>query len=266
MRYPAIVQLACVMIAALALAGCNADGSLDPDAFGGVLKPPPTPAQAVQMCFDRDDADNRREGINWLSASPFGGEDDYVELYRLFFNDPDASVRAAAGKAIGMHGTPDDANLLIVLLKDDSAYTRWQAARALRQLHNPAAATPLTELLSDQNELDSDVRQAAAEALGQYATDAVFNALVRTLEDRNYAVVAAAHGSLVTLTGHDAGDDPRDWQAWSDANPGELFSQRGTYTYMPYDKPAGWRDTLRFWRERERAQPQEPTGVEVAGG
>jgi len=265
MRTPILIGWTCTLMLTLTLAGCNTDGALDPTKMVGQLfEMPPTPIEAVNMTFDREDADRRREGINWLSGSPFGGEPDYVDLYRLFFNDPDASVRAAAARALGMHGTGEDANLLVVLLKDDNAYTRWQAARALRMIHNPVAATPLIALLGDETELDADVRQAAAEALGQYANDAVFNALVRTLEDRNYAVIAAAQNSLVTLTGHDAGDDPRDWLAWSEENPAATFQGQQVYTYMPYDEPESFRESLRFWREHQGAQPQEPTGIEVA--
>ena len=94
----------------------------------------------------------------------------------------------------------------------------------------------------------------------------MYNALSRALEDRNYAVIAAAHQSLVTLTGHDAGHDPRDWADWSEESGGNLFAGQQAYTYAPYQKPRGWTDTVRFWREHEVAEPQKPTGLEVAGG
>ena len=216
------------------------------------------------MMFNRDDPDQRREGINWLSAAPFGGDDVYLESYRLFYNDPDASARAACAKALGLHGTVEDANLLIVMLEDDQPQVRWQAANGLRRIHSPAAAGPLSTRVSDTTEPDSDVRQAAADALGQYADSGVFNALTRSLEDRNYAVIAAAHRSLVTLTGHDAGLDPRDWSAWARAQQGGLFAGQRPYTYAPYQHPPGFTDTLRFWRKPEALAPQAPRGYEVA--
>ncbi len=251
--------------ALVAGAGC-ANGTIDPAAaLANAFPQPPTPKEAVAMMFDRDDADRRREGINWLSAAPFGGEEVYLESYRLFFNDPDPSVRAACAKALGLHGNVDDANLLILMLEDDNPQVRWQAANGLRMIHNPAASAPLTARISDVDEPDSDVRQAAADALGQYAETSVFNALSRALEDRNYAVIAAARRSLVTLTGHDAGLDPRDWAQWADQQPnGNLFAGQQQYTYAPYQKPRGWTDTIRFWRNREPAEPQPPTGLEVA--
>lgn len=267
---PRIARLTASMFVAITLAagllGC-ANGGLDPaGAIASAFPQPPTPSEAVAMMFDREDADQRREGINWLSAAPFGGEEAYVESYRLFFNDPDPSVRAACAQALGQHGSVDDANLLVVMLGDENPQVRWQAANGLRKIHNPAAIEPLAALTSDEDETNADVRQAAADALGQYADLSVFNALARALEDRNYAVIAAAHRSLVTLTGHDAGLDPRDWAAWSDQNAGNLFADQQVYTFAPYQKPRGWTDTVRFWRETEELGPQQPTGLEVAGG
>ena len=249
------------------LPGCNSDGNFDPtDAIGAIIPTPPTPREAVLMTFDKDDADRRREGINWLSAAPFGGEENYVGVYRLMWNDPVASVRAAAARALGAHGSVEDAAQLMLLLEDENLYVRWQAARGLRMIHNPAAAAPLMRLLDDEEELDSDVRQAAADALGQYATRDVFNALTRTLEDRNYAVLIAAHKSLVTLTGYDAGYDPRDWSAWAQDNPETIFRGQQVYTYAPYQRPRGWTDDLLFWRDDETPEPQRPTGIELAEG
>ncbi|XAM00789.1 HEAT repeat domain-containing protein [Phycisphaeraceae bacterium D3-23] len=246
--------------------GCT-NGKLDPgSAIASVFPQPPTPSEAVGMMFDRDDADNRREGMNWLSAAPFGGEDEYVRSYRLFYNDPDPSVRAACAQALGLHGSVEDANLLVVMLGDDNAQVRWNAANGLRMIHHPPAAEALMALTSDEIEPDSDVRQAACDALGQYPEMAVFGALSRALEDRNYAVIAAAKKSLVTLTGHDAGHDPRDWADWSQAQGGSVFANQQVYTFAPYQKPRGWTDTVRFWRDRDEAQPQQPTGHEVAGG
>lgn len=264
---PIRIAAGAFLIAAALFAGLGcANGTIDPAAaLANAFPQPPTPKEAVAMMFDRDDADQRREGINWLSAAPFGGDEVYLESYRLFFNDPDPSVRAACAKALGLHGSVDDANLLILMLEDDNAQVRWQAANGLRMIHNPAAAAPLTARINDEDEPDSDVRQAAADALGQYAETSVFNALSRALEDRNYAVIAAARRSLVTLTGQDAGLDPRDWAQWADQQPnGNLFASQQQYTYAPYQKPRGWTDSIRFWREHETAQPQPPTGMEVA--
>lgn len=266
---PAARLAGCAAIAAALIGpvgGC-ANGTLDPaGAIANVFPQPPTPSEAVSMMFNRDDADERREGINWLSAAPFGGEEAYVESYRLFYNDPDASVRAACAQALGLHGSVDDANLLILMLADDNAQVRWNAAKGLRRIHNPAAVEPLVARIDDTAEPDSDVRQAAADALGQYADVGVYNALARALEDRNYAVIAAAHQSLITLTGHDAGHDPRDWADWAEQQGTDLFAGQQVYTYAPYQKPRGWTDTVRFWREHETVEPQKPTGLEVAGG
>ena len=73
----------------------TSDGGMSYDSvYEGLFgdEPPPSPTQAVAMTFDRDSADQRRKGIGWIAAAPFGGEDEYLASYRLFINDPDPSV------------------------------------------------------------------------------------------------------------------------------------------------------------------------------
>ena len=252
------------------LAGCASDGGINyASIYEGVFgdERPPTPTQAVAMAFDRGDADERRKGIGWLAASSFGGEDEYMAIYRLFVDDPDPSVRAAAANALGMHGTPADAQLLIVLLADEDPLARWQAADALRKVHNPEAVAALIERLDAEVEEDPDARAAAALALGQYPDRVVFDRLVTALEDRSFTVVNAARRSLVTLTGHDAGFDPRDWGAWS-ADNAALFTNASDYTYQTYQPTRGWFDRyITFWNNQSDSEgPQRPTGLDAAEG
>lgn len=269
MRIHRPVRLLALLIApvvGLGLAGCNSDGELTyasvyEGLFGDEL--PPTPTQAVAMMFNRDDADQRRKGIGWIAASPFGGDEEYLASYRLFVNDPDASVRAAAAQAMGFHGTVDDALLLLVLLKDDDAFVRWQAADALRKIHNPDTVTALVDRLDPEAEEDADTRASAAQALGQYADPVVFARLATALEDRSFTVVVASHRSLVLLTGHDAGLDPRDWSDWSSrtVNP---FANQQPYTYAPYQPTRGWFDEyVTFWNNQDK-QPETPRGLSRA--
>ena len=255
-----------ILLSALALGvgGCKASGSGEGDGFfDEAFDMPPSPVEAVGMATDTTDADRRRQGILWLSAATFGGEDVYVELYRLFHNDPNPNVRAAAARALGLHGSTEDAALLMLLVEDENAFTRWQAANGLRMIHNIAAVEPLIRRLDPVVEEDPNVRRCAADALGQYPTITVFNSLVVALEDRDYGVVEAARNSLRTLTGHDAGLDPRDWSSWAAANGESLFNNQQPYTYQPYTRPRYWIDYVSFWDEIYRNEgPRVPTGLE----
>lgn len=264
-RRPARVWLCLALLGGLLapLAGCKTYGQGEGDGFfDDAFVMPPSPVEAVEMATDTTDPDRRRQGILWLSAAPFGGEDVYLELYRLFHNDPNPNVRAASARALGLHGTTEDAALLMLLVEDDNAFTRWQAANGLRMIHNIAAVEPLVGRLDPLTEPDPNVRRCAADALGQYPTITAFNSLIVALEDRDYSVVEAARGSLRTLTGHDAGLDPRDWSAWSAANANRLFEDQQLYTYQPYVRPRYWIDYVSFWDEFSREEgPKVPTGL-----
>lgn len=248
--------------------GCASDGTISYEsvytAFAGE-EPPPTPTEAVAMAFNREDPDQRRRGVGWLASAPFGGEQEYLAIYRLLVSDPHPAVRAAVAKALGTHGQSEDANLLALLLTDADPLVRWQAADALRKLHNPSAAPALAARLNPDLEDDDDTRAAAARALGQYPDRVVLSRLTAALEDRSFAVVNAAHQSLVRLTGHDAGLDPRDWSDWAATNP-EPFKNQRPYTYKPYEPTRGWFDRyVTFWNNQTKG-PQTPKGLSRAGG
>src|SRR5689334_6059915 len=109
----------------LLLVGCQNAARDMKKTFSGLF--PPSPGEAARMMFSFD-PDTRRQGVTWLAASKFGGEDVYVRSYRMLIDDPDATVRAAAAKALGAHGKVEDALLLVRRLKDPMPYVRWEAA------------------------------------------------------------------------------------------------------------------------------------------
>lgn len=222
---------------------------------------PPSPSQVARDAFNVYDADVRRRSVALLSSSHFGGEEPYVRTYRLLMDDPDPTVRAACIHALGLHGTPEDAPAIIAELKDDTGFVRWEAAKALQKIHHDDAVLPLMDVLGDDE--DPDVRIAAAKALGQYPTRAVFNALIGALSDPDFGVVQSASESLSTLTGQDLGTDGSDWLAFADKHPADLFAQQREYTYMPYQKPPGKLDKLKFWDKPEPVTPKTPVGLTV---
>ncbi len=243
-----------------ALAGCQ----VAPDSvFAPVLEPfvTPSPSAAARDAFNVYDPDKRARAVALINASPFGGEAPYVRMYRLLIDDRDATVRAACAMALGDHGEPRDAELVAPLLSDESSFVRWQAARALQKLHNPAVVDPLIDAATDDE--DIDVRMDASFALGQYPEPAVFDALVSRLNDRDYGVVHAAHHSLHLLTGQEFEPDPIAWLTWSDENRRQLFEDQLPYGYWPYVKPRGLWDRVQFWKPAPPpAEPLPPTGLD----
>jgi len=263
------LALALMLLAGLGLTGCSATGVSYDSFYEGIFgdEPPPTPSQAVAMMFNRNDADQRRSGISWLAASGFGGEEEYLASYRLFVSDPDPGVRAAAATALGRHGTVEDAMLLTILLKDEDDLVGWQAADALRKLHNPKTVPALLERLDPDIEDDTDTRTAAALALGQYPDRVVFSRLVTALEQGSYNVVAASHRSLTLITGHDAGLEPQAWADWLDQSTAPFGNQK-PYTYDSYKVDRSWWDEyVTFWNNGDGSSdgPQVPRGLGAAG-
>lgn len=267
-RTPHLLATLCLLAVLLGQVGCASDGGISYDSVYSAFvghEPPPTPTKAVAMMFNRDDPDQRRRGVGWLASAPFGGEPEYLEAYRVLVADKDPTVRAAVAKALGMHGTVDDANLLAIMLNDKDPLVRWQAADALRRVHNPAVAEALARRLNADLEEDDDTRTAAALALGQYPDRVVLTQLVAALDDRSFAVVTAAHQSLLRLTGHDAGLDPRVWSDWALTNA-EPFKNQRPYTYEPYAPTRGWFDQyVTFWNNQDQ-QPTPPKGLSQADG
>ena len=254
------LMLGISLTCAACLTGCGSSGLSYDALYEGLFgdEPAPTPSTAVAMMFNRDDADQRRKGITWIAASPFGGEAEYLNSYRLFVTDPDPGVRAAVATAIGRHGIVEDAKILATLLKDDDDLVGWQAADGLRKLHNPDVIPALIERLDPEIEDDADTRATAALALGQYPGDVVFSRLATALEQNDFNVVNAAHRSRTLLTGVDHGLEPQAWADWFDKTDNPFAGQK-RYTYSLYQPDRDWFDQyVTFWNNADGGSPQGP--------
>jgi HEAT repeat protein len=73
---------------------------------------------------------------------------------------PDATTRQSTRKALVAMGKAA-VKPLIALLSDAKPHVRWEAAKALGKIGDPAAATALVEALEDD---ESNVRWLAAES------------------------------------------------------------------------------------------------------
>jgi hypothetical protein len=223
---------------------------------------PPSPTEAAQMMVDQYDADKRREGTVLISGAYFGGTEHYVQLYRFMVeHDPDPTVRAVAVRALARHGAPDDAPLVAQQLEHDNAQVRWEAAKGLQRLHNPAVVPALLARVRDRDE-GVEVRRAAAHALGQYPQDRVFQALVAALDARELSLNRTAEQSLVTLTGQDWGDDSRAWLRWYNAvEPGVRFAGQQEYHFAAYHRDETFFERLAFWTSPPNETPDVPAGL-----
>ncbi len=240
----------CASCALLALGGCAKDNGLagassDADSILGALFETPTPTDAVTLATDPYNADNRQRGVLLLANAPWGGEEVYLDYYRLAIADEDAGVRIAAARALAMHGEPEDVPALIAQARDEDDLLRREVARALQRLHNPEAIPTLLESINEEVETESQVRAASASALGQYAERRVVDRLIDALRDKDLAVNTAAFRSLETLTGQDLGLDDRSWTEWARDRPNEqVFAGRTEYRYPVFYRDPSWLEVI----------------------
>jgi len=222
------------------------------DSFGGIrgadsileLGAPASPEEAARMAINPYNADERARGTLLLANSFFGGESIYLELYEDNIDDWDPGVRAASVRALGIHGLPEHAPLVIERLDDEDERVRLEASRALQRIHNEDAIEPLLTHVVEPaaggaekapGEQDPQVRAEAASALGQYPQPRVLEGLIRALDDRQLAVNMAARESLRTLTGQDYGQDRAEWLAWYEQAE-DPFRGRSAYIYPVFNR------------------------------
>lgn len=213
---------------------------------------PPKPAEAAAWSQDPYDADKRYRGTNLLANAPFGGEDVYVRMYASKLGappatepDPDPGVRGIAARALGMHGDPASADLILPLLKEKDKNVRLEAARALQRIHNPKTVEPLMPLLVPKAEPEADVRSEVAIGLGQYAERRVVQSLVGALDDDSLLVTTNVRRSLETLTGKDFGEDQRAWLKWLGETQ-DIFVERKAFMYPVFQRDKYWYEYLPF--------------------
>ena len=233
-----------------------------------------SPAETARAMFDATDPDRRRRAIVRTADAPWGGDEKYVRLYRMMLGsfdespdaegapDPDPTVQAAAIQALGRHGEPSDAKLIAPRLDSDSTFVRWEAAKALQRLHDPAPPVVRGLIERVTQDEDVDVRLASATALGQYPRPDVFDVLVAALSDEDYSVRHAARGSLATLTGTDQGPEASDWLDWASQHRDDMFAESDTFTYETYQPPRSMFDTLKFWEGSDGPEQHRPDGYD----
>jgi HEAT repeat protein len=238
----------------------------DPANQDGLLSmfAPPSPQTAAQWATDRHNPDLRYRGTLLLATASWGGEPLYLSLYEAHAADPEPNVRVAAMRALGNHGGPEHAPILVQALSDDEPRVRVEAARALQRIYAPdAAIDPLIAATRETGEDEAEVRAQAAIALGQYATGAVVQELIAALSDTSLAVNHAALTSLRILTGQDFGYDRRAWTAWVNQAGAGVFAARGTYLYPVFNRPRKILEYLPFIPQPPNEHTALPAGTPI---
>jgi len=181
-------------------------------------------------------------------------------MYEQATTDGDSGVRAMAVRALGRHGSPEHAPILLGAFADADDLVRWETARALQRIYAPEAVGALVDHLDPRTEPSAVVREASAIALGQYPEPRVAQALFGALNDRQLAVNVAANRSLQIITGEDFPPDAADWVRWYNAEP-EPFANRGVYEYPVFQRDAVWWEYLAPWSEVPNEIAGRPAGA-----
>jgi HEAT repeat protein len=151
-------------------------------------------APLIELLKDDDD-DVRQTAIE--SLAKLGARQANRRLFSILRNSEDA-LRTSAAKAVAVLGNKRQALAEILgLLKDEDWEIRQGAAEALGQLRVASALDALVESLRDS---DPDVRQSAAMALGHLGRSEAVEPLLRSLKDENVNVRNGAASALVMLS------------------------------------------------------------------
>jgi hypothetical protein len=204
------------MIAAGVAGGAVAVGTIFSDPFRSLASKirGDTPKRAALKMLNTQSADDRREGINYLSDRDWGRQEPYTERYRqMAKSDPDFSVRATAIRALNRSRDREAMPIFIAGLTDASEMVRLESAKALANMPDANAADALVRLVNNPDE-NRDVRLAATEALKFYKTIEVARTLIHQLNERDFGIAWQARRSLQRITGADHRYDEAAWLAY----------------------------------------------------
>jgi len=262
-RRRTLLPIGSLLGAALLLGGCGAfdDVPRGTNSLLEVLNPQTSPTEAAEMATDPYSAENRYKGITLLSSADFGGLPVYLELYTDGLNDDDASVRGAAVRAIGHHGDPEHAPLIIEALQDEDDFVRLEAARGMQRIHSIDAVDSLLKLIDENNESNMDIRAACANALGQYREKRVVLGLMGALGDSRLGVNNRVQHALMILTGQNFGIDRNAWFDWYNGTI-DIFAGAQPYTYPVFNRKKKIIEYMPFVPPPPNETPGTPVGMD----
>lgn len=133
-----------------------------------------------------------------LKTTKKSSKKSFEQLVHDLENSPSEKVRYNAARVLGEMGDPAAVEPLIKSLKfDKNGSVRLYAARALGELGDVEAVEPLIESLEEDRNVD--VRVRAARALGKLGTEKVVLPLVYALSDENSQVCMTAADALIEI-------------------------------------------------------------------
>lgn len=169
-----------------------------------LIAAPTGEAALIQAVKDKDaDAEARLQAAAGLGKI---GSPAAVEMLITSLNDPDLKMRSAAVAALAHAGRPSlngptqpqALEALIAALSNSNENIRTGAANALTRVAAPEADSALIAALKNDNN-ESDLRGAAAAALGFPHNKAAVPALIEALSDRDGDVRDVAQSALVQI-------------------------------------------------------------------
>jgi HEAT repeat protein len=135
------------------------------------------PLEAIVATFDNTATrETVQDGLQWSCIHKLR----LVEPLITRLKDKDATLRAAAARALAMFTDARAVEPLTVALTDPEPLVRWSAALAFRSRKDARAVEPLIRALKDK---DSSVRGQAATALGALNDARATPALIAMLRD-----------------------------------------------------------------------------------
>jgi HEAT repeat protein len=153
--------------------------------------------EAFKKALDRlksSDAAERATAADEMGRRGYRLRKEIADVLRPVLNsDPDSTVRAAAGRALGRLGAREAVPDLVRALRDTSSDVRVVAAAALWRLPDPSAVVSLLERLHDN---EAAVREWSALALGVIGDRRGTPEMIRLLNDPERSVRLAAVRSL----------------------------------------------------------------------
>jgi HEAT repeat protein len=135
-----------------------------------------------------------------------------LELAESIRTEEDPLIRTEIIRTLGEYPCGASNSVLRAALDDPDLEARVAACEAWGHRGDAEAASRLAGVLD--GDLDTDVRLAAARALGRSKDPAAVAALGRALEDNDPALQYRAVLSLRKVTGEDFGNDVSRWQQY----------------------------------------------------
>ena len=135
-----------------------------------------------------------------------------AQLAEAIRSEEDPAIRGEIVHALGEYPSAEADSVLRAALSDPDKDVRQMACAAWAGRGDAEAATVLGGVL--RSDIDTDVRLAAARALGQTKHPAAVAALGEVLEDRDPAMQYRAVKSLRKITGEDFGNDVNQWRQY----------------------------------------------------